>query len=225
MPRMRRSAPCERACTCGALSKTSNCIGRKKQLTRRSSYKLILEMSVADPMRGAPRTHGEPLKLGIDVGQTTRDAEIMRLQGRCLLLQGTTNVETDAENYKRALDIARRQCARALELCRPRPRSPLAKPRQTHRRPRFACTEPSSFLSTSLTSPTTISRQKSEISSGSFGSTGDTLSAPAWSLPQWARPSVLICTIAGGFSDPSFASLTHDSSNARSSLLRSRIKP
>jgi transposase InsO family protein len=32
---------------------------------------LILEMSVANPLWGAPRIHGELLKLGIDVGQTT----------------------------------------------------------------------------------------------------------------------------------------------------------
>jgi transposase InsO family protein len=33
--------------------------------------KLIREMSVANPLWGAPRIHGELLKLGIDVGQTT----------------------------------------------------------------------------------------------------------------------------------------------------------
>jgi hypothetical protein len=32
---------------------------------------LIYEMSVANPLWGAPRIHGELLKLGIDVGQTT----------------------------------------------------------------------------------------------------------------------------------------------------------
>ena len=32
---------------------------------------LIFEMSVANPLWGAPRIHGELLKLGIDVGQTT----------------------------------------------------------------------------------------------------------------------------------------------------------
>jgi len=32
---------------------------------------LIHEMSVANPLWGAPRILGEPLKLGIDVGQTT----------------------------------------------------------------------------------------------------------------------------------------------------------
>jgi len=32
---------------------------------------LIREMSVANPVWGAPRIHGELLKLGIDVGQTT----------------------------------------------------------------------------------------------------------------------------------------------------------
>jgi hypothetical protein len=33
--------------------------------------RLIREMSVANPLWGAPRIHGELLKLGIDVGQTT----------------------------------------------------------------------------------------------------------------------------------------------------------
>ena len=33
--------------------------------------RLIHEMSVANPLWGAPRIHGELLKLGIDVGQTT----------------------------------------------------------------------------------------------------------------------------------------------------------
>jgi hypothetical protein len=32
---------------------------------------LILEMSVANPLWGAPQVHGELLKLGVDVGQTT----------------------------------------------------------------------------------------------------------------------------------------------------------
>ena len=32
---------------------------------------LIREISLANPLRGAPRIHGELLKLGIDVGQTT----------------------------------------------------------------------------------------------------------------------------------------------------------
>jgi hypothetical protein len=33
--------------------------------------RLIREMSLADPLWGAPRIHGELLKLGIDVGQTS----------------------------------------------------------------------------------------------------------------------------------------------------------
>ena len=35
------------------------------------SRHLIREMSLANPLWGAPRIHGELLKLGIDVGQTT----------------------------------------------------------------------------------------------------------------------------------------------------------
>jgi hypothetical protein len=37
--------------------------------------RLIREMSVANPLWGAPRIHGELLKLGIDVGQTTVASE------------------------------------------------------------------------------------------------------------------------------------------------------
>jgi hypothetical protein len=33
--------------------------------------KLIYDISLANPLWGAPRIHGELLKLGIDVGQTT----------------------------------------------------------------------------------------------------------------------------------------------------------
>src|SRR6476660_876654 len=33
--------------------------------------RLIREISLANPLRGAPRIHGELLKLGIDVGQTS----------------------------------------------------------------------------------------------------------------------------------------------------------
>jgi hypothetical protein len=42
--------------------------------------RLIREMSVANPLWGAPRIHGELLKLGIDVGQTTV-AKYMARQG------------------------------------------------------------------------------------------------------------------------------------------------
>jgi hypothetical protein len=43
--------------------------GRPK--TPEDIRQLIHEMSVANPLWGAPRIHGELLKLGIDVGQTT----------------------------------------------------------------------------------------------------------------------------------------------------------
>src|ERR1700730_13656027 len=43
--------------------------GRPK--TAEDIRQLIREMSVANPLWGAPRIHGELLKLGIDVGQTT----------------------------------------------------------------------------------------------------------------------------------------------------------
>jgi hypothetical protein len=37
----------------------------------RRTFAAFREMSVANPLWGAPRIHGELLKLGIDVGQTT----------------------------------------------------------------------------------------------------------------------------------------------------------
>src|SRR5258708_25567824 len=43
--------------------------GRRK--TPLESRQLIREISLANPLWGAPRIHGELLKLGIDVGQTT----------------------------------------------------------------------------------------------------------------------------------------------------------
>src|SRR5271169_5520922 len=39
--------------------------------TPHETRKLIREMSIANPLWGAPRIHGELLKLGIDVGQTS----------------------------------------------------------------------------------------------------------------------------------------------------------
>jgi hypothetical protein len=44
---------------------------RSTQGTPDEIRQLIREMSVANPLWGAPRIHGELLKLGIDVGQTT----------------------------------------------------------------------------------------------------------------------------------------------------------
>ena len=49
--------------------KFRTCGGRPK--TPADIRQLIREMSVANPLWGAPRIHGELLKLGIDVGQTT----------------------------------------------------------------------------------------------------------------------------------------------------------
>jgi hypothetical protein len=37
--------------------------------------RLIREMSLANPMWGAPRIHGELLKLGIDIGQTSAEVD------------------------------------------------------------------------------------------------------------------------------------------------------
>ncbi len=49
--------------------KSRPCGGRPP--TTADIRRLIREMSVANPLWGAPRIHGELLKLGIDVGQTT----------------------------------------------------------------------------------------------------------------------------------------------------------
>jgi transposase InsO family protein len=50
-------------------SRSRPCGGRPK--TPLEVRQLIREMSIANPLWGAPRIHGELLKLGIDVGQTT----------------------------------------------------------------------------------------------------------------------------------------------------------
>jgi len=42
---------------------------------------LIRDMSLANPLWGAPRIHGEPLKLGIDVGQTSVAKYMVRRRG------------------------------------------------------------------------------------------------------------------------------------------------
>jgi hypothetical protein len=43
--------------------------------------RLIREMSIANPLSGAPRIHGELLKLGIDVGQTSVAKYMARRRG------------------------------------------------------------------------------------------------------------------------------------------------
>jgi hypothetical protein len=43
--------------------------------------RLIREMSIANPLWGAPRIHGELLKLGIDVGQTSVAKYMARRRG------------------------------------------------------------------------------------------------------------------------------------------------
>src|ERR1700730_1766370 len=42
---------------------------------------LIREMSIANPLWGAPRIHGELLKLGIDIGQTSVAKYMARRRG------------------------------------------------------------------------------------------------------------------------------------------------
>jgi len=42
---------------------------------------LIREMSIANPLWGAPRIHGELLKLGIDIGQTSVAKYMVRRRG------------------------------------------------------------------------------------------------------------------------------------------------
>src|SRR5665213_1926216 len=47
----------------------------------REVRRLICEMSVANPLWGAPRIHGELLKLGIDIGQTSVAKYMVRRRG------------------------------------------------------------------------------------------------------------------------------------------------
>src|ERR1700724_3636696 len=44
--------------------------------------RLIRQMSIANSLRGAPRIHGELLKLGIDIGQTSVAKYMVRRRGR-----------------------------------------------------------------------------------------------------------------------------------------------
>jgi hypothetical protein len=44
---------------------------RGRPRTQPEIRQLIRDMSIANPLWGVPRIHGELLKLGIDVGQTT----------------------------------------------------------------------------------------------------------------------------------------------------------
>ena len=44
--------------------------------------RLIREMSIANPLWGAPRIHGELLKLGIDIGQTSVAKDRSGVEGR-----------------------------------------------------------------------------------------------------------------------------------------------
>ena len=46
--------------------------------------KLIREMSIANPLSGAPRIHGELLKLGVDIGQTSVAKYMVRRREPCL---------------------------------------------------------------------------------------------------------------------------------------------
>src|SRR5262245_10218152 len=44
-------------------------------------HRLIREMSIANPLWGAPRIHGELLKLGIEIGQTSVAKYMVRRRG------------------------------------------------------------------------------------------------------------------------------------------------
>ena len=59
--------------------------GRRK--TPLEVRQLIRDMSIENPLWGAPRVHGELLKLGIDVGQTTV-AKYMAICGECCAGRG-----------------------------------------------------------------------------------------------------------------------------------------
>jgi hypothetical protein len=48
---------------------------------RRRYASFIREMSIANPLWGAPRIHGELLKLGIDIGQTSVAKYMVKRRG------------------------------------------------------------------------------------------------------------------------------------------------
>jgi hypothetical protein len=75
---------------------------------------LIREMSVANPLRGAPRIHGELLKLGIDVGQTCpyRKPETADGQGRIIDHRDGRSLEVDLVRRGRILSAAGRVASR-----------------------------------------------------------------------------------------------------------------
>ena len=68
---------------------------------------LIRDMSIANPLWGAPRIHGELLKLGIDVGQTTvakymaRSGAIQRNQIKAASRNATMNPPINASSCVR----------------------------------------------------------------------------------------------------------------------------
>jgi len=59
--------------------KSRRCGGRPR--VSAAIRQLIREMSIANPLWGAPRIHGELLKLGIDIGQTSVAKYMVRLRG------------------------------------------------------------------------------------------------------------------------------------------------
>jgi hypothetical protein len=67
--------------------------------------KLIREMSIANPLLGAPRIHGELLKLGIDIGQTRRPSEETRhpkAGGRSFAIMPTASPRWICSSYRQS---------------------------------------------------------------------------------------------------------------------------
>src|SRR5215475_1944919 len=62
-------------------------LAQELRLSRATAYRmleirrLIREMSIANPLWGAPRVHGELLKLGIEIGQTSVAKYMVRRRG------------------------------------------------------------------------------------------------------------------------------------------------
>jgi hypothetical protein len=59
--------------------KSRRCVGRPT--VSGAIRQLIREMSIANPLWGAPRIHGELLKLGIDIGQTSVAKYMVKRRG------------------------------------------------------------------------------------------------------------------------------------------------
>jgi hypothetical protein len=79
--------------------------------------KLIREMSIANPLWGAPRIDGELLKLGVDIGQTSvakymarRRAPHPKAGGRSFAIMPTASLRWICSSYRQSHFICSTAC-------------------------------------------------------------------------------------------------------------------